>query len=562
MQNFDRPLWQQLGSHPCSKNGQDGYRFRIWEPNARQVCLMGDFNGWNATTLPMTRTADDIWELFVPGIKRYTSYKYAIHTHDNRVLEKADPYAFHTEAQPGTASKCYDLSGYSWGDKSWMAWRSKHPAQDNPLNIYEAHLGSWRRTGDGAFLTYREIAQQLVPYAKKMGFTHVELLPVTEHPADDSWGYQCTSYFAVANCFGIPHDFMYLVDELHKAGIGIILDWVYNRLSDESLRDDEFLISSALFWLEEYHIDGLRPVNPHNSHEVVQAAAFLRRLNETVLTTHPDVLMIGSSAYNEELGFSLTWDTDWTHDLCHYAKLDPYFRQFNHKDITASLMSSALKHSILPISHDEIVHGKCSLLNKMPGIAPDKYAGVRVFYTYMLTHPGKKLLMMGSEFGQWNEWHSERSLDWHLLEQQDEDGKRHRQLLAFFQAANTLYLETPALWQQDFSREGFRWICSDDAHANTILFLRFDKKGRVLLAALNFSPVFRSQYRIGVPWPGRYEEVFNTDLVEFGGENRLNIPKRSEYIPCHGMEQSLQVDLPPLGAVIFKCSKNFQQKTK
>ncbi|MGN0967988.1 MAG: 1,4-alpha-glucan branching protein GlgB [Oscillospiraceae bacterium] len=620
MQNSDNRLWRRMGSHPDVRDGQEGYLFRVWAPHARQVALMGDFNGWDSSALPMERVPDGVWELFVPGLKQYDAYKYAIHTQDGRVLAKADPYAFHAETRPGTASKCYDLSGYAWGDKPWLTWRARHLVYDSPLNIYEVHLGSWRRTGEGEFLSYREIARWLVPYVKEMGYTHVELLPVTEHPLDASWGYQCTGYFAATSRFGTPHDFMYLVDELHRAGVGVILDWVPAHFPKDAFglyefdgqplyeyadprkgehadwgtrvfdygrgEVQDFLIASALFWLEEYHIDGLRVdavasmlyldygrqdgqwvPNRYGGHENLEAVDFLRRLNEAVFAAHPDALMIAEEStawpkvshptYDGGLGFNLKWNMGWMNDICHYIKMDPYFRQFNHKDITFSLMYAFSENFVLPLSHDEIVHMKGSLLNKMPGTDPEKYAGVRAFYTYMLTHPGKKLLMMGSEFGQWNEWHFEQSLDWHLLEQQDEDGERHRQLQRFFKAANALYLSSPQLWQQDFSWEGFRWICPDDATANTAIFLRFDKKGRALLVAVNFSPVFREGYRIGVPWPGRYEEVFSTDAAEFGGEDRRNAPMKTQYTPCHGMEQSLRVNLPPLGAVILKCVRKF-----
>ncbi len=616
--HFGQRLWQHLGAHPCTRDGQQGYQFRVWAPNARQVAVMGDFNGWDTQAQPMERGQDGVWEGFVPGLKEYDTYKYAVHTHDGRVLAKADPYAFHAETRPGTASKCYDLAGYEWGDKAWMNYRKKHLVYDNPLNIYEVHLGSWRRGAGGEFLSYREMARWLVPYVKEMGFTHVELLPITEHPLDDSWGYQVTGYFAATSRFGTPHDFMYLVDELHKAGVGVILDWVPAHFPKDAfglyefdgqplyeyadprkgehadwgtrvfdygrweVRD--FLIASALFWLEEFHMDGLRVdavasmlyldygrsdgewvANQYGGRENLEAVDFLRKLNESVFADHPDVLMIAEEStawpkvshptFEGGLGFNLKWNMGWMNDICHYAKLDPYFRQFNHKDITFSLMYAFSENFVLPLSHDEVVHMKGSLLNKMPGDDAQKYAGVRAFYTYMLAHPGKKLTIMGSEFGQWNEWHFEQSLDWHLLEQQDEDGQRHRQLHTFFKAANALYLEQGALWQQDFCWEGFRWICPDDANGNTAIFLRFDKKGDALLVAVNFSPVFRQGYRIGVPWSGRYEEVFNTDRIEFGGQGRLNAPVKSEYVYCHMQEQSIQVDLPPLGAVILKCTR-------
>ena len=625
MQKQNSKLWTEMGAHPCCINDQDGWRFRVWAPHAKGVSVMGDFNGWDGFSHPMQINAQGIWELFIPNLKQFDAYKYAIHTADGRMLAKADPYAFHAETRPNTASKCYDLTGYSWGDKAWLSWRAKHPVYDNPLNIYEVHLGSWRRNEKGEFLTYREIAQLLVPYVKEMGYTHVEFLPVTEHPLDASWGYQCTGYFAATSRYGTPHDFMYLVDELHKGGIGVILDWVpahfpkdafglyefdgqplyeYSdprkgehyewgtRVFDFGRKEvQDFLISSALFWLEEYHIDGLRVdavasmlyldygregkewlPNINGGRENLEAVDFLRRLNETVFAQHPHVLMIAEEStswpkvtaptYDGGLGFNLKWNMGWMNDICHYLKMDPYFRQYHHKDITFSLMYAFNENFVLPISHDEVVHMKGSLFNKMPGSNEEKFAGVRAFYTYMLTHPGKKLMIMGSEFGPWNEWHYEYSLDWHLIDEQNEYSKPYRQTHEFFKRANALYLSSPALWQQDTSWDGFRWICADDAPGNTAIYLRFDKKGRALLVAVNFSPVYRANYRIGVPWAGRYEEVLNTDHVDFGGEGRCNTPMKSESIPCHGMEQSLQVDIPPLGAVVLRCARKFPQKKK
>ena len=625
MQKQNSKLWTEMGAHPCRINDQDGWRFRVWAPHAKGVSVMGDFNGWDGFSHPMQMGAQGIWELFIPNLKQFDAYKYAIHTTDGRMLAKADPYAFHAETRPNTASKCYDLTGYSWGDKAWLSWRAKHPVYDNPLNIYEVHLGSWRRNGKGEFLAYREIAQLLVPYVKEMGYTHVEFLPVTEHPLDASWGYQCTGYFAATSRYGTPHDFMYLVDELHKAGIGVILDWVPahfpkdafglyefdgqplyeytdprkgehyewgTRVFDFGRKEvQDFLISSALFWLEEYHIDGLRVdavasmlyldygregkewlPNKNGGRENLEAVDFLRRLNETVFAQHPHVLMIAEEStawpkvtaptYDGGLGFNLKWNMGWMNDICHYLKMDPYFRQYHHKDITFPLMYAFNENFVLPISHDEVVHMKGSLFNKMPGSNEEKFAGVRAFYTYMLTHPGKKLMIMGSEFGPWNEWHYEYSLDWHLIDEQNEYSKPYRQTHEFFKRANALYLSSPALWQQDTSWDGFRWICADDAPGNTAIYLRFDKKGRALLVAVNFSPVYRARYRIGVPWAGRYEEVFNTDHVDFGGEGRCNTPMKSESIPCHGMEQSLQVDIPPLGAVVLRCARKFPPKKK
>ena len=612
-----------LGAHPAELDGQPGYVFRVWAPRAKAVCVMGAFNAWNETDQPLSPVGGGVWEGFVPGLERYDTYKFAVHTADGRVLAKADPYAFHAETRPGNASKLYDLSGYVWGDELWMKYRREHPVYHNPLNIYEVHLGSWRRTGAGEFLSYRTIAEYLVPYVKEMGFTHVELMPITEHPLDMSWGYQCTGYFAATSRFGTPHDLMWLIDQLHQAGVGVILDWVPAHFPKDAFglyefdgtccyeyadpRKGEhadwgtrvfdygrnevrsFLYSSALFWLEQYHIDGLRvdavasmlyldygrqdgqwAPNIHGGHENLEAVEFLQQLNGHVFLDHPDVLMIAeeSTAWplvshpvdQGGLGFNLKWNMGWMNDILHYIKLDPYFRQFNHKDITFSLMYAFSENFVLPLSHDEVVHMKGSLLGKMPGDDAQKYAGVRAFYTYMLAHPGKKLLMMGCEFGQWNEWHYEQSLDWHLLEQHDEtgDGDRHRALQAFFRAANASYLAHKELWELDFSWEGFQWICADDNQGNCAAFVRRDKKGGCLLVCCNFSPVHRRGYRLGLPFPGRYECVLNTDRPEFGGTGLGDTaPVKSEYVPCHGQEQSMEIDLPPMSAVIYRCVKKF-----
>lgn len=616
LQNF-------LGSHPAERDGQQGYLFRVWAPHARAVCLMGDFNGWDENNCPLSPIGGGIWEGFVAGLQQYDVYKYAVHAPDGRVLAKADPCAFHAETRPGNGSKLYDLSGYEWGDGKWLEHRKKNLVYESPLNIYEMHLGSWRRTGDGQFLSYREIAKYLVPYIKEMGFTHVELMPITEHPLDMSWGYQCTGYFAATSRFGTPHDFMYLVDELHKAGIGVILDWVPSHFPRDAFglfhfdgepcyeypdpRKGEhkewgtmvfdfgkgevksFLISSALFWLEQFHIDGLRVdavasmlyldynrrggewiPNMYGGHENLEAVSFLQALNTAVFQNHSDAMMIAeeSTAWplvtapvsEGGLGFNLKWNMGWMNDIQHYIKLDPYFRQFNHRDITFSFMYAFSENFILPLSHDEVVHMKGSLLNKIPGEYRDKFAGVRAFYTYMLTHPGKKLLMMGSEFGQWNEWHYEYSLDWHLIEENQEN----RDIQAFFRAANNLYLARPELWEVDFSWEGFQWLEADDANANTVLFMRKDKKGDFLIVAVNFSPVHRDGYRVGVPVGGKYEVLLNSDDLRFGGQGlgdkALVV---SEAVPCHGQEQSITIDLPPMAGVIYRCAKkNPKRKVK
>ncbi len=619
LQGGETHLQDFLGAHPADQDGAKGYLFRVWAPHAREVHLMGDFNGWQEHSCPLSPIGGGVWEVFVPGLKRYDTYKFAVHTHDGRVLAKSDPFAFHAETRPGNGSKLYDLAGYTWGDDKWMEYRKTHPVYTNPLNIYEIHLGSWRRTGEDEFLSYRDMAQYLIPYVKEMGFTHIEVMPLTEHPLDASWGYQCTGYFAATSRFGVPHDLMWLIDQCHQAGIGVILDWVPSHFPRDGFglyhfdgepcyeyadpRKGEhkewgtmvfdygrnevrsFLTSSALFWLEQYHVDGLRVdavasmlyldynrrggdwiPNVHGGHENLEAVSFLQHLNTMIFSAHPDVLMIAeeSTAWplvtapvsEGGLGFNLKWNMGWMNDIQHYIKLDPYFRQYNHKDITFSFMYAFSENFVLPLSHDEVVHMKGSLLNKMPGDDPLRYAGVRAFYTYMLTHPGKKLLMMGSEFGQWNEWHFEHSLDWHLLEQEDEsgDGERHRRLRAFVQAANELYLAHPELWEQDFDWKGFQWLEADDAQANTAAFLRWSTKGEFLVVACNFSPIHRKGYRVGVPVAGKYQCLLNSDEDRFGGEDFGDkAPIASEPVPCHGQEQSMEIDLPPMSGVIYRC---------
>ena len=619
-----------MGAHPAVCDGQDGWVFRVWAPHARSVAVMGDFNGWNDSDHPMELLSDGVWETFIPGLQQYDSYKYAVHTASGRVLAKSDPYAFHAETRPGTASKLYDLSGYGWGDDSWMEYRKKNPIYQKPLNIYEVHLGSWRRTADDQMLSYRDIGTYLIPYVKEMGFTHVELLPITEHPLDASWGYQCTGYFAATSRFGTPHDFMWLVDQLHQAGIGVILDWVPAHFPKDAFglyefdgepcyeyadtRKGEhadwgtrvfdyarhevrsFLFSSALFWLEQFHIDGLRVdavasmlyldygrqggewvPNMFGGHENLEAVDFLQELNGHIFQEHPDTMMIaeestawprvshpvGVGGLEGGLGFNLKWNMGWMNDILHYIKLDPYFRQFNHKDITFSFFYAFSENFVLPLSHDEVVHMKGSLINKMPGSNEEKFAGVRAFYTYMLTHPGKKLLMMGSEFGQWNEWHYEHSLDWHLLDPDQEWSKPHRQLQQFFKQANALYLAHPELWELDFSWEGFEWIEADDNQANTVAFLRKDAKGEALVIVCNFSPVDRTGYTVGVPIPGVYTCIFNSDELDFGGKGGGDHePVRSRYVESQGREQSITISLPPMSAVIYKCTRKFPVRKK
>ncbi len=530
-----------LGAHPAQKDGQDGYCFRVWAPNAVQVSLIGDFNHWEPDTIPMSPIQSGIWECFYPGLQRYDSYKYAIKTKDGQELAKADPYAFHAETRPDTASKIYDLDGYSWGDAQWLEFRRRKPIYRKPLNIYEVHLGSWRRTADNEFLSYRDIAQYLVPYVKEMGYTHVELMPITEYPLDMSWGYQVTGYFAPTSRYGTPHDFMYLVDQLHQAGIGVLLDWVPAHFPKDAFglyefdgtpcyeyedpRKGEhlewgtrvfdygrtevrnFLYSSAMFWLNEYHIDGLRVdavasmlyldygrsngnwiPNQYGGHENLEAVSFLRQLNTLVFRWHPDALMVAEESTSWEhitgpieqsdtaLGFNFKWNMGWMNDVLHYQKMDPYFRQFNHRDLTFPMMYAFSENFILPISHDEVVHMKGSMLGKMPGNDEMKFAGVRAFYVYMMTTPGKKLNIMGTEIGQFNEWHYEYSLDWHLLQY-----PQHQKHQFFFKTLNELYLSRSELWELDDSWDGFQWIEPNDATGNTIISSGVTEKSASLL---------------------------------------------------------------------------------
>lgn len=613
--------WRCFGAHPCQKDGQEGYLFRVWAPNARQVCVFGDFNGWDENAAPLEKLEGGIWEGFLPGLKRYDTYKYVIHAADGTVTAKADPYAFHAETRPGNASKLYELDEYPWGDAGWMDYRAKNPPYRRPMNIYECHLGSWRRTGEGEFLSYRDTARYLVPYVKEMGYTHVELLPVMEHPLDASWGYQVTGYFAATSRFGTPDDLKYLIDQLHQAGVGVILDWVPAHFPRDAFglyhfdgtptyeyadpRKGEhpdwgtqvfdlgrnevrsFLFSNAMFWLEEYHADGLRVdavssmlyldygrqegawmPNIHGGKENLEAIEFFQKLNTTIFAAHPDVLMIAeeSTAWPlvtrppdvGGLGFNLKWNMGWMNDMCHYLKLDPYFRQYNHKDITFSMMYAFSENFVLPISHDEVVHMKGSIVGKMPGDYDNQLRCLRGFYAYLLAHPGKKLLFMGAEIGQWHEWDSDGQLDWYLL-----DRPENQKLRKFFREINAFYKKTAALWEVDFDWAGFEWLVPDDNHNNVVVFLRRDKKGRDLMCAVNFSPNTYTNYRMGVPPHRRYVPVFNTDDPAYGGDGFGDSEAvMVEAVPSHGKECSAAIRIPAFGAVFLRGEGTFPRPRK
>ena len=607
----DSEAYRFLGAHRAQQGGEEGYLFRLWAPNAARVSVVGDFCAWDASAFPMARSEHGLWERFIPGLKQFDAYKYAVTSAQGKTVLKADPYAFHAETRPGTASKLYDLPPYRWGDGAWRAGRASAPVDRSPLNIYEVHLGSWRRRENGNFYDYRSLAHDLADYVAGLGYNCVELMPVTEYPLDDSWGYQCTGYFAATSRYGTPEDLMHLIDHLHQKGICVILDWVPSHFckDEHGLIDFDgtpcyeyadplkrehagwgtrvfdygrgevksFLLSSAAFWLREFHVDGLRvdavasmlyldygredgnwTRNRNGGRENLEAIDFLRALNKTAYAINPTVLMVAeeSTAWplvtrppqDGGLGFTLKWNMGWMNDMCHYLKLDPWFRQYHHKDITFSLMYAFSENFVLPISHDEVVHMKGSLRGKMPGDERQQLSGVRAFTAYMLAHPGKKLTFMGAELGQWHEWDFASQLDWYLLENEE-----NRQLHRFFKDINAFYLSQSPLWDIDFSWEGFEWLVPDDNHNNTVVFLRRDREGRELIAAVNFSPVAQGEYRFGVPPKKHYREVFTTDCAEYGGTGEWRNKKTIEVlpIPSHGREQSLCVKLPPLGAAFF-----------
>ena len=608
-QGNNMEAYRYFGAHLCAQDGQAGVVFRVWAPHAQAVSVVGDFNRWTPDADMMHKVADAVWELFIPGMKAYDVYKFCITTPSGEQVYKADPYAFHAETRPANGSKVYDIGGYPWGDAAWDEAQKKRDVLNSPMLIYELHAGSWKMKEAGVPYNYSELADELIPYIKEMGYTHVELLPITEYPFDGSWGYQVTGYFAPTSRYGTPHDFMAFVDKLHQAGIGVILDWVPAHFpkdgyglymfdgapcyEDPNPRRGEhkewgtmvfnygmpevqsFLISSALFWVEQYHIDGLRvdavasmlyldynrrdgewEQNVNGGKENLEAIAFLQKCNSTMLGRYPYKMMIAEEstawplvtkpASDGGLGFNFKWNMGWMNDMLSYMKTDPLFRAGNHGKVTFSFFYAFSENFVLPISHDEVVHGKCSLINKMPGDYEQKFANLRTFYGYMTAHPGKKLLFMGQEFGQFIEWDENKPLDWMLL-----GYDKHRQLQAYVKDLNAFYRETPAMWEIDYSWEGFQWIVPDDNQQSVIAFLRRDAKGKMVMVVCNFNPVLREGYEMGVPNAGSYKEVLNSDDPKYGGSGVTNGTVRSRKGAMHGFEQHVSLTLPPLSTLYF-----------
>jgi len=628
-------IYEKMGAHLRTVQGVTGVNFAVWAPNAQSVSVVGDFNHWQRGVTPMHLRHIElgVWECFVPGLAVGALYKYAIFSRfHNYMVDKTDPYGFSAELRPLTASIVTNIHQHSWQDESWLQQREQRQHFDSPISIYEVHPGSWRhvpeRHQEGAveedrFMTYRELAHALAAYVKDMGFTHVELLPITEYPYDGSWGYQVTGYYAPTSRFGPPEDFQYFVDYMHQQGIGVILDWVPSHFPKDGhalsyfdgthlyeyadTRKGEhkdwgtyvfdygrsevrnFLVANALFWLREYHIDGLRVdavasmlyldymrrdgewvSNQYGGREHLEAITFLRQLNEAIYAEVPGTISIAEEStswplvsrptYIGGLGFSFKWNMGWMHDMLEYMHLDPIYRRYHHNNITFSLMYAYSENFVLPLSHDEVVHLKGSLITKMPGDLWQRFANLRAFFGYMWGHPGKKLLFMGGEFGQWHEWDYAQSLDWHLLSPPSDP--HHAQLQAFVRDLNALYRGEPALSELDNDPQGFSWIDPHDSDNSVISFMRRSARPEeTLIFICNFTPVPRFGYRVGVPNPGNYYEVLNSDHTRYGGSGIINDqPMPSAPIYWQSCPHSILLTLPPLGTTILKCQATDTQK--
>ncbi|HIS68422.1 MAG TPA: 1,4-alpha-glucan branching protein GlgB [Candidatus Gallacutalibacter stercoravium] len=614
--------YNYMGAHREVRGEEEGTVFRTWAPHAKSVSVIGDFNGWDNHATPMEKiTAGGIWECFItPALEQFALYRFHVETMEGKDLVKTDPYAFHCETRPANGSRFYALEGFEWHDAAWQKKKAKEDQYSRPANIYEMHAGSWRQFQDGNTFSYDKLADELIPYVKDMGYTHIELMPMTEYPFDGSWGYQVTGYFAPTSRYGEPHEFMRFIDRCHQEGIGVIMDWVPAHFPRDAYalaqfdgtpcyeyadpRKGEhkdwgtlvfdygrgevisFLISSAVFWMDQYHIDGIRAdavasmlyldysrrdgewvPNQYGGKENLEAVAFLQRLNEAVFAQFPNAMMIAEEStswpmvsrptYAGGLGFNYKWNMGWMNDMLHYMSLDPLYRPFNHDNLTFSFFYAFSENYVLPISHDEVVYGKGSLINKMPGSYEEKFAGVRAFMAYMMAHPGKKLIFMGTEFGQFKEWDYQKELDWLLLQY-----PAHQQLHGFFKALNHFYLENSPLWEVDFSWEGFSWIANDDYTQSVISFRRIDKAGKEIVVVCNFQPVLRENYCIGIPTPGTYAEIFSTDEERFGGSGITNGNRiRSVSTAMHGCDQSISLTLPPMSVIYLRCVRKKSQRT-
>ncbi len=609
--------YEFLGAH-ADENG--GVCFRVWAPNAQWIGVAGDFNGWQAECAPMEKISTGVWECTVENVKKFDAYKYVIKTPDGRMIYKSDPYAFHAQTRPETASKYYGELDFEWTDKAWLKKSKSKDIYASPVNIYEVHAGSWQAYDDGNPLSYRELADRLVPYIKEMGYTHIELLPIMEHPFDGSWGYQVTGFFAPTSRYGTPHDFAYFVDKAHSENIGVILDWVpahfpkdafglyefdgtpcyeyadpkkgehyqwgtrvfdYGRTEVQS-----FLISSAMFWVEKYHIDGLRVdavasmlylnygrddgqwiPNVNGGQENLEAVAFLRKLNELLFKEHGNVMMLAEEStawpmvskptYMGGLGFNFKWNMGWMNDCLRYFSLDGIHRKYHHDRLTFSFFYAFSENFVLPISHDEVVHGKCSLINKMPGSYEEKFAGVRSFLGYMMSHPGKKLLFMGSEFGQFIEWNYKQPLDWLLL-----DYDAHRQFKGYVAALNAFYLKNAPFWEIDYSWDGFNWIVSDDTDNSVVAYIRRDKQENEIISVCNFTNVTRQKYKIGVPKAGTYRVVFSSAEPQYGGKGESTVGSvKAKKKPMHGYDYSIELDIEGLSCMYIKNTSRKKKET-
>ena len=613
--NHER-AYEKLGSHLIEVDGQVGVHFAVWAPNAKQISVVGDFNEWRAQDHPMVSSDSGIWTLFIPGLAEYTIYKYHVVAQNDESGDKADPYGFYMEQRPKTASIVTDLDRYEWHDSEWVTRRIEQQAFDRPISIYEVHLGSWCKREDEKwglrYLTYRELAEELIPYVVELGYTHIELMPIAEHPLDASWGYQVLGFFAPTSRFGPPEDLMYFVDCCHQNNIGVILDWVpahfpkdgaglnyfdgTHLYSHADPRQGEhqdwgtlifnydrgevraFLLSNAIFWLEKYHFDGLRVdavasmlyldysreegqwiANEYGGRENLGAISFLRKVNEAIHGIFPGVLtiaeestawpMVSRPTYMGGLGFTLKWNMGWMHDTLNYLSKDPIHRRYHHNDMTFSLLYAFSENFILPLSHDEVVHGKGSLINKMGGDEWQKFANLRAYYGFMWGHPGKKLLFMGGEFAQWQEWNFNNGLEWEAL-----TAPNHAGVQRFIKDLNQLYITEPALYEDDFEWTGFDWIDANDSDQSVFSFKRNAKSSdEFIIIVSNFTPVPRYEYRVGVPQSGYYAEILNSDSEHYWGSNIGNDGgQQTEDVAMHGHPYSLALTLPPLATMMFK----------